>query len=85
MCDLKRFLQAHVTLHTTPQNREAKILVDWHTVALPVIQEQSATDPLRQFKTWLSHMIILAPIPSRMTGISNDETLQENSSQVLIA
>jgi predicted ATPase len=45
-------------------------------VALPVIQEQSATDPLRQFKTWLSHMIILAPIPSKMTGVSNDETLE---------
>lgn len=68
--------EAQVILHTTSQNREARFLVDWHLVALPVIQEQSATDPLRLFKTWLSRMVILAPIPSNMTGGSNDETLE---------
>jgi predicted ATPase len=68
--------EALVVLHTTSQNQEAKFKVDWHLVALPVIQEQSASDPLRQFKNWLSHMIILAPIPGKMTGISSDETLE---------
>ncbi len=68
--------EAQVTLHTSSQNREAQFLVDWHLVALPVIQEQSETDPLHIFKTWLARMIILAPIPSRMTGDSNGETLQ---------
>lgn len=68
--------EAQVTLYHSPQNREAKFLVDWHLVALPVIQEQSATDPLRVFKTWLAHMIILAPIPIKMTGASNGETLE---------
>lgn len=68
--------EAQVTLHTSSQNREAQFLVDWHLVALPVIQEQSETDPLHIFKTWLARIIILAPIPSRMTGDSNGETLQ---------
>ncbi|QLE56690.1 AAA family ATPase [Nostoc sp. TCL26-01] len=68
--------EAQVTLHNSPQNREAQFLVDWHLVALPVIQEQSETDPLRIFKTWLARMIILAPIPSLMTGESNGETLE---------
>ncbi|MDF5736373.1 MULTISPECIES: AAA family ATPase [unclassified Nostoc] len=68
--------EAQVTLHTSSQNREAQFLVDWHLVALPVIQEQSETDPLRIFKTWLARMIILAPIPSLMTGDSNGETLE---------
>ena len=68
--------EAQVTLHTSSQNGEAKFLVDWHLVALPVIQEQSATDPLRLFKTWLAHTIILAPIPIRMSGASNGETLE---------
>ncbi|BAY21219.1 hypothetical protein NIES2100_09690 [Calothrix sp. NIES-2100] len=68
--------EAKVTLHNNSQNREAQFLVDWHLVALPVIQEQSETDPLRIFKTWLAHMIILAPIPSLMTGDSNGETLE---------
>ncbi|OIP68187.1 MAG: ATPase [Oscillatoriales cyanobacterium CG2_30_40_61] len=67
---------AQVTLYTSSQNREAQFLVDWHLVALPIIQEQSETDPLRIFKTWLARMIILAPIPSLMTGDSNGESLQ---------
>jgi len=68
--------EAQVTLHTSSQNREAQFRVDWHLVALPVIQEQSETDPLHIFKTWLARTIILAPIPSLMTGDSNGETLE---------
>ncbi|MDQ2098416.1 MAG: AAA family ATPase [Tychonema bourrellyi B0820] len=68
--------EAQVTLHTSSQNREAQFMVDWHLVALPVIQKQSETDPLHIFKTWLARMIILAPIPSLMTGDSNGETLE---------
>ncbi|MEX0271282.1 AAA family ATPase [Leptolyngbyaceae cyanobacterium UHCC 1019] len=68
--------EAQVTLHASPRNPKAQFLVDWHLVALPVIQEQSETDPLRIFRTWLAHMIILAPIPSLMNGDSNGETLQ---------
>ncbi|MHC5823095.1 MAG: AAA family ATPase [Nostoc sp.] len=68
--------EAKVTLHNSSQNREAQFLVDWHLVALPVIQEQSETDPLRIFKTWLTRMIILAPIPSFMTGESDGDTLE---------
>ncbi|MCK6618971.1 MAG: AAA family ATPase [Calditrichaceae bacterium] len=67
---------AQVTLQATPHNREAQFLVDWHLVALPVIQEQSEKDPLHVFKTWLAHTIILAPIPSLMTGESSGETLE---------
>ena len=68
--------QAQVSLYTSPQNREAQFLVDWHLVALPVIQEQSEKDPLHTFKTWLARTIILAPIPSLITGDSGGETLQ---------
>ncbi len=50
--------------------------MDWHLVALPVIQEQSETDPLRMFRNWLARTIILAPIPSLMTGESHGETLE---------
>lgn len=70
--------EAQVTLYTShsQRNPEAQFLVDWHLVALPVIQEQSETDPLRIFKTWLARTIILAPIPSLMSGDSNGETLE---------
>ncbi len=68
--------QAEVTLHSPSPNRQAQFLVDWHLVALPVIQQPSETNPLNIFKTWLGRMIILAPIPSLMTGDSNGETLE---------
>ena len=68
--------EAKITLLRNLQNREAEFLVDWHLVALPVIQEQSQTDPLHIFKTWLAHLIILAPIPSFMKGDSHGETLE---------
>ena len=66
---------AQVRLARTDKEKEATFLVDWHLVALPVIQEQSTTDPLYIFKTWLSRMLILAPIPSLITGDSEGETL----------
>lgn len=68
--------EAQVTLHRSSRNPEAQFLVDWHLVALTVIQERSQTDPLHIFKTWLARMIILAPIPSLMTGNSHGETLE---------
>lgn len=68
--------EAQVLLHANSQNREARFLVDWHLVALPIIQEQSAADPLFIFKTWLAHIIILDPIPRLMTGDASDETLE---------
>lgn len=64
--------EAQVILHPTPQNREAQFLVDWHLVALPVIQNHQ----LEIFKTWLARMVILAPIPGFMTGDSKGETFE---------
>ena len=71
--------EARVMLHTSSRNREAEFLLDWHLVALPVIQEQSVTDPLRLFKTWLARMIVLTPIPMLMCGDSQGETLEPTS------
>ncbi len=67
--------QAQVTLFNRP-NHEAQFFVDWHLVALPLIQEPSETDPLFIFKTWLSRTVILSPIPMLMGGDSDDETLE---------
>lgn len=63
---------AWVTLH----QHEAKFMIDWHLIALPIIQVQSTTEPLYLFKNWLARMIILMPIPSLITGESNGETLK---------
>lgn len=68
--------EAQVTLHISEQNRDAQFSVDWHLVALPVIQVQSENDPLHVFRTWLARMIIISPIPTQMTGDSQGETLE---------
>lgn len=68
--------EAQVTLASASRDREVQFLVDWHLVALPVIQEQSEQDPLHIFKIWLAHLIVLAPIPPLINGASNTETLE---------
>jgi hypothetical protein len=67
---------AQVTIHGNGSRSEAKFLVDWHLVALPVIQVRADPDDLSIFKLWLARTIILAPIPARMTGEAADATLE---------
>lgn len=57
---------------------EAKFFIDWHLVALPIIQEQSKNDPLLIFRQWLGRMLVLRPIPELIKGDSSTETLQPN-------
>lgn len=52
--------------------------IDWQLVALPIIQQQSTSDPLSVFKQWLARMLILRPIPSLILGDSKEETLEPN-------
>ncbi len=55
---------------------ESQFFLDWHLIALPVIQVQSETDPLYIFKTWLARTIILSPVPRLINGNSTGETLE---------
>jgi predicted ATPase len=67
---------AQVHLAKTGQDKEASFHIDWHLVALPIVQEQSTMDPLYIFKQWIARILILRPIPSLILGDSNNETLQ---------
>jgi predicted ATPase len=49
---------------------EATFRIDWHVVALPIVQEQNRVDPLSIFKRWLSKILILRPVPSLAKGAS---------------
>jgi hypothetical protein len=64
---------AQVHLAREGQEKEASFRVDWHLVALPVIQEKSTKDPLSILKRWLAGMLILQPIPSLIRGESDHE------------
>jgi len=56
--------------------RDAAFNIDWHLIALPLIQERNPQDPLHLFRTWLSRLLVLAPIPSLITGDSERESLR---------
>ena len=69
---------AQVNLAKGGREEGANFRIDWHLVALPIIQHGSQDDPLFLFKQWLGRMLILRPAPSLMRGGSEheDETLQ---------
>jgi hypothetical protein len=69
---------AQVHLAKWDQDREANFIIDWHLVALPIIQQQPPNDPIFVFKQWLARMLVLRPVPSLIRGDSEQETLQPN-------
>lgn len=70
---------AKVHLTKSGQEKEATFSIDWHLVALPIIQQPSTKDPVLFFKQWLSRMLILRPMPSLIMGSSQDQTLQPDT------
>ena len=69
---------AEVHVARMGQEKEASFRIDWHLVALPIIQQQSSHDPIVGFKRWLARMLILRPVPSLILGDSKEETLEPN-------
>jgi len=69
---------AQVVLARGGHDKEAKFSIDWHLVALPIVQQYSDRDPISVFKRWLAQMIIIRPVPSQITGNSDKETLWPN-------
>jgi len=55
--------------------------IDWHTVALPVINEQPGSRTIQDVKSFFASMILIAPIPARITGFSEEPSteLQEDA------
>ena len=67
---------AQVSIRVNAPKLRAEFGIDWHMIALPIIQERSETDPVFLFKRWLARSVILAPIPCLITGESAGETLE---------
>jgi hypothetical protein len=70
---------AQVRLARAGLAAEATFRIDWHLVALPIVQEQSRDDPLSIFKRWLADVLILRPEPSLAWGDSEHNTPELNS------
>ena len=71
---------AQVHLARAGRETEAQFRIDWHLVALPIVQERSQADPLFIFKRWLRSTLVLRPIPSLIKGDSDHETLVPRTS-----
>ena len=67
---------AQVLFARTGSETETRFNINWHLVALPVIQAQN--DPMSVFKHWLAGMLILRPMPGLILGDSDKETLEPN-------
>ena len=69
---------SRVHLRKTGHEDDAQFIITWQLAALPIIQQQSSSDPIFVFKQWLARMLILRPMPSLIRGDSDHETLQPN-------
>ena len=68
---------AQVTVRRGSTDRpEAQFSIDWHMVALPVIQDPAAAGALGSFRSWLAGMVLLSPIPKLMSGDAESGTLE---------
>jgi predicted ATPase len=54
----------------------ATFALDWHTVALPVINERPGERAIQDVKSLLASMILIAPIPANMTGFAEEPSTE---------
>lgn len=54
----------------------AAFSLDWHTVALPVINERPGERTIQALKTYFASMLLIAPIPANMTGFSEEPSTE---------
>lgn len=54
---------------------EARFSIDWHLVALTIIQDPAVSGSVSIFRSWLARIILLAPIPSLIGSEAKGETL----------
>jgi predicted ATPase len=69
---------AQIRLQKSAEANATQFSLDWFLIALPVIHQQSISDPISVLKTWLAQMIILTPIPKQMDGNSSGTTFEPN-------
>ena len=67
------------------EQADAQFNIDWHLIALPVIQDPAASGALGEIRAWLAEMVLLAPIPKLMSGDAASETLEPDENAVNLA
>jgi predicted ATPase len=62
------------------ERENAVFSMDWHLVALPVIQDRTASSILQRWRDWLRRMVLLSPLPPLMVGETSGEPLPLHAS-----
>jgi predicted ATPase len=47
--------------------------MDWHRVALPLIEDRSASRVLQTLRDAMQRMVLMSPLPARMSGVTTAE------------
>jgi predicted ATPase len=50
--------------------------IDWHIVALPIINQRPGEQAIQDVKTFFASMILIAPIPAKITGFSEQPSFE---------
>jgi len=77
--EMERWDTERPSLQRLANASKADFPIDWHLVALPIIQQRLTNDPVPVFKQWLARVLILRPMPSLISGDSKEETLQPST------
>lgn len=67
--------EATVQIPPHPGGRDASFRVDEHSVALSVISDKPGDDSIECLRRWLANMLVLAPVPSLVSGSSQGTTV----------
>jgi len=70
---------AEIHLHKSGSRPDATFGLDWHYVALPIIQLHSSADKLSAFKQLIARSLIFRPVPVLISGESNKELLEPDT------
>jgi predicted ATPase len=70
-----RFARQSSAVEVASRGGRGQFDVDAHFIALPIVQAIDERDPIAQLRGWLARVLVFAPIPSQMTGVSSSSTL----------
>ena len=54
----------------------ATFFLDWHVAALPIINERPGEGSIQQLKSFLASMILLSPVPGKISGFAEEDSLE---------
>jgi predicted ATPase len=65
---------AEVSVNRRESGRDdAVFAMDWHLVALPVVQDRATSRQLQNLRDWLRRMVLLSPLPPLMVSETSGE------------